>query len=344
LSLKRRVAVEVALVLATLAIGLAVAAIVAAGFHAPAARVLGEMFVSWRSLPDVVAEYTAMLALTGAAFALPVYAGLFNIGAEGSFQLGALVALWAAIKWGGISAPLLLALAAGAALSGLAGWLRARLSVNEVLSTIMLNWIIYWILLYLVVTKLEDPYNPQRTLEVPQSSRLPWLHVDGAMIPSTLVVAIAVLAILWFLVRMTRWGLTLRFAGANEWTTKTRGVNVGLYRIASMALAGMVAGLAGGLHILGYSHSIDVIGGAVRGFGYNGIGVALMGRNDLLAVIPAAALFATLLTGSSLVEPVYGVPKEAGDFIVGVIVILLAAPEAIRLAGRALGGVRGWRH
>lgn len=343
MSLRHRIMVESALVLVALAIGLAVAVIVAAGFHAPAVRVLGEMLVSWKSLPDVVAEYTAMLALTGAAFALPSYAGLFNIGAEGSFQLGALVALWAAIKWGGLAAPLLLALASGAALSGLAGWLRVRLSVNEVLSTIMLNWTIYWILLYLVATKLEDPYNPQRTLEVPQSSRLPWLLIGHSLIPSALVIAVAVLAILWFLVRMTRWGLTLRFAGANEWTSETRGVDVGFYRIASMVLAGMVAGLAGGLHILGYSHSIDVIGGAVRGFGYNGIGVALMGRNDLLAVIPAAALFATLLAGSSLVEPAYGVPKEAGDFIVGAIVILLAVPEAIRLAGRALGGARGWR-
>ena len=135
----------------------------------------------------------------------------------------------------------------------------------------------------------------------------------------------------------------MRFAGANEWASTARGVNVGFYRVASMALAGMVAGLAGGLHVLGYSHSIDVIGGAVRGFGYNGIGVALMGRNDLLAIIPAAALFATLLTGSSLVEPVYGVPKEAGAFIVGVVVVLLAAPEAIRIAGRALRGAWGWR-
>jgi len=342
-SLKRRVVVEASLVLATLAAGLAVAAFIAVGFHAPAAGVLGEMFSSWRSLPDVVAEYAAMLALTGAAFAIPLYAGLFNIGAEGAFQLGALVALWAAVKWGGLAAPLLLAVASGAALSGLAGWLRVRLSVNEVLSTIMLNWIIYWLLLYSVVTKLEDPFNPQRSLEVPESSRLPWLHVGGALIPSTLIVAVVVLVLLWVLARMTRWGLAMRFAGANEWASTARGVNVGFYRVASMALAGMVAGLAGGLHVLGYSHSIDVIGGAVRGFGYNGIGVALMGRNDLLAIIPAAALFATLLTGSSLVEPVYGVPKEAGDFIVGVIVVLLAAPGAIRIAGRALRGAWGWR-
>ena len=334
MSLKSRVASETAIVLATLAAGLAVGAAVAAGFHAPPLRVMGTMLTSWRSLPDVVAEYSAMLALTGAAFAVPVYAGLFNIGAEGSFQLGALVALWAAIKWGGLAAPIALGVAAGALLSGLAGWLRVRLSVNEVLSTIMLNWIVYWFLLYLVATKLEDPYNPQRTLEVPSTSRLPWITIGSTQIPSTIVIAAAVLAVLWVFLRMTRWGLALRFAGANEWTSRTRGVNAGLYRVASMAVAGLLAGLAGAIHILGYSHAIDVIGGAVKGFGYNGIGVALMGRNDPLAIIPAALLFATLLTGSSLVEPIYGVPKEAGDFIVGVIVILLAVPEAFRLLSR----------
>jgi simple sugar transport system permease protein len=107
-----------------------------------------------------------------------------------------------------------------------------------------------------------------------------------------------------------------------------------------MALAGGLAGLAGALHILGYTHSIDVLGNAVSGFGYNGIGVALMGRNDPLAIIPAALLFASLLIGSSIVEPLYSVPKEAGDLIVGVIVVLLAAPEAFRALRRILG-VRG---
>jgi len=337
-SLKSRIASEAALVAATLAIGLAVGALVAYSFHAPPLQVIGVMMGSWRVLPDVVAEYAAMLALTGAAFALPLYAGLFNIGAEGAFQLGALTALWAAIQWGGIAAPLLLGMASGALLLALAGWLRTRLSVNEVLSTIMLNWVVYWLLLYLVATRLEDPYHPERTLEVPASSRLPWVHVGHTAIPSTLLISAAVLAVLWVFVRMTRWGLTLRFAGANEWTARTRGVRVEAYRIASMAAAGLLSGLAGALHILGYSHSIDVIGGAVRGFGYNGIGVALMGRNDMLAIIPAALLFAVLLTGSSLVEPAYGVPKEAGDFIVGVIVLLLAVPEALRLVGRLRRG------
>ena len=332
---------ETLLVLAALAIGLVAGMIIAYLMGAPPLDVMKTMLSSWKLQPDLVAEYTAMLALTAAAFALPLHTGLFNIGAEGAFQLGALTALWIGYVTGSLWLALLAGMAAGALLVGFAGVLRVKLRVNEVLSTIMLNWIVYWLLLYIVITRLQDKYYTTRTVEVPESARLPWISLGGANIPSTLLASIGVLVALWVLLRMARWGLLLRFTGANEWSSRTRGVPVSLYRAGSMAIAGLLAGLAGALHIVGYSLSIDVTGSAVRNYGFNGIGVALMGRNDPLAIIPAAFLFSTLLVGSSNVEPIYGVPKEAGDLIVGIIVILLAAPEAFRALARYSNRWRG---
>ena len=338
-SLTRRIAVEAGLVAAALAAGLAIGALVVYLLGAPPARVMAEMLSSWRVQPDLVAEYTAMLSLTAAAFAIPLHAGLFNIGAEGAFQLGALAGLWVAVATGSGLAAMVVASLAGAALVGLAGLLRVRLKVNEVLSTIMLNWIVYWLLLYIVITRLQDPVFTTRTVEVPEAARIGWVSLGGVEVPGTIIVSVLVMVALWVFLRLTRWGLLLRFSGANEWTSRTRGVSVGLYRVGSMLIAGLLAGLAGALHILGFSHSIDVTGTGVRNYGFNGIGVALLGRNDPLAIVPAALLFSTLLVGSSNVEPVYHVPKEAGDMIVGIIVVLLAAPEAFRVLSRYLSSL-----
>nr|MEB3852193.1 ABC transporter permease [Desulfurococcales archaeon] len=286
-SLAWRIAWELALVAAALAAGLAAGALVAYALGAPPLSVIGEMLTSWRVQPDLVVEYTAMLALTGAAFAIPLHTGLFNIGGEGAFQLGALVGLWVAVHTSSAPAALAAAALAGAGLVGLAGILRVRVGVNEVLSTIMLNWIVYWVLLYLVITRLQDPYFTTRTVEVPRGARLPWLSIGGVEVPSTILASAAILAALWVALRLTRWGLLFRFSGANEWSSRTRGVRVGVYRAGSMALAGLLAGVAGALHIIGFSHNIDVTGSGVRNYGFNGIGVALLGRNDPLAILPA---------------------------------------------------------
>ena len=336
MSLYKRALTEAGMVAAALALGLAVGAFIAREFGAPPLSVIRDMMVSARVLPDMVAEYTAVLALTAAAFAIPLHAGLFNIGAEGSLYAGALVALWVGIKTGSLIAAIAAGTLAGLAITGLAGLLRVRLGVNEVLSTIMLNWIVYWILLYVVVTKLADPIYTQRTVRVPETARIPWVTVGGYPVPGTILVSIAVLTALWVFLRMTRYGLLLRVSGANEESAKARGVPVEVYRLGSMVIAGALAGLAGAIHITGFSYSIDVLGGTVRGYGFNGIGVALMGRNDPLAIIAASLLFSSMLAGSQVVEPRYGVPKEAADLMIGVIVVLLSAPVIFRIVAQRL--------
>lgn len=329
---------EAGLVAAALLVGLAMGGVVAWVFGAPPLGFLADMMLSARVLPDMVMEYTALLALTAAAFAIPLHAGLFNIGAEGSFYAGALVALLVGVETGSLVGALTLGALAGVLVTGLAGALRVWLGVNEVLSTIMINWVMYWSMLYLVVDALADPVFTQRTVKVPESARLPWISVAGMEVPSTILVSVVVIALLWVFLRMTRYGLLLRIVGANEEAARMRGVNVRAYRLASMLIAGGLAGLAGALHIAGFSYSIDVLGGTVRNYGFNGIGVALMGRNDPLGILAASLLFSSLLAGSQVVEPVYGVPKEAADLVIGIVIILLSAPTIFRVIRPRIGG------
>lgn len=335
-NLTRRILSEATLVAAAFTVGLLAVVIVALYFNAPITGMVETLLLSWRQLPDLVTEYTAVLALTAAAFSLPLYAGLFNIGAEGSFYAGALTSLWTALKTGNLPISIIAGIGAGSAVTLLAGFLRVRLRVNEVLSTIMLNWILYWILLYIVVIYLIDPVTPQRTLQVPTSARIPM--ING--IPATIIISATVMILLFVFIRMTRQGILLRFSGANEAASKERGVSSSFYKILSMFTAGLLAGLAGAIHILGYSYSIDVLGGTVRGYGFNGIGVALMGRNDPVGMIIASFIFSTLLAGSQLVEPLYNVPKEGADLAVGIIIIALAAPEAFRIVYRRVKGLK----
>ncbi|MEB3862204.1 MAG: ABC transporter permease [Desulfurococcales archaeon] len=331
---------EAALVGAALMVGLAIGGLVAVFFDAPPLGFLVDMVLSARHLPDMVVEYTALLALTATAFAIPLHAGLFNIGAEGSFYAGALVALMVGVKTGSLLLALLLGTLAGVIVTGVAGALRVWLGVNEVLSTIMINWVMYWVMLYLVVDALADPVFTQRTVKVPREARLPWINVAGVDIPSTIIVSAVIIVGVWVFLRMTRYGLLLRVVGANEEAARMRGVNVGLYRLASMLIAGGLAGLAGSLHIVGFSYSIDVLGGTVRNYGFNGIGVALMGRNDPLGILAASLLFSSLLAGSQVVEPIYKVPKEAADLVIGIVIILLSAPTVFTIIRSRLGGGR----
>ncbi|NOZ30655.1 MAG: ABC transporter permease [Crenarchaeota archaeon] len=334
--LTRRILSEVGLVAAAFAVGLLAVVIVSLYFNAPIGGMLETLLLSWTKLPDMVVEYTAVLALTAAAFSIPLYAGLFNIGAEGSLYAGALVSLWVAIKTSSLPLAIISGVAAGSAVTLLAGVLRVYLRVNEVLSTIMLNWIVYWILLYVVVIYLSDPVTPQRTLQVPVGARIPRVND----IPMTIIISAVVMILLFVFIRMTRYGILLRFSGANEEACKERGVNTAYYKILSMFLAGALAGLAGAIHILGYSYSIDVLGGTVRNYGFNGIGVALMGRNDPIGILVASFVFSTLLAGSQLVEPLYNVPKEGADLAIGIIIIALAAPEAFKILYRR---IKGWK-
>lgn len=279
------------------------------------------------------------LTFTGLAVAVGLRAGLFNIGGESQLAAGGFVAaLVGLVLPPGL--PTLLALplylvaaaAGGAIVGGVPGVLKARFGAHEVITTIMLNFIVLALLNYFVVADLKVE-GTLHTMEIragtlPRlSSFIPAFHGSAANVVILLAVA-AVVATWWYLFR-TRGGFELRATGLQPEAAEYGGVNVGGVWWKSMALSGGLAGLGGLNFVLGYKHYYE--DSFASGAGFLGIAVAIVGRNHPVGVGLAALIFATLSQGGLAVNAV--VPKQIVDVLQAVVIIAVAAsvPEVQRV-------------
>ncbi len=342
---------EAFLVVASLAAGLAVGGVALAFGGANPVSGVYVLLTGFTYYPEILVVSASILTLTGLAFAIPLRMGFFNIGGEGQLYAGALAALVVALNAPYTPLPALVAgLAAGGLLGVIVGLLRVKLNVNEVLSTIMLNWALYWFTSYTVITRLSDPVYPHLTREVPEPARIPWIPSSalGPLsdflprgLPTIPLISAAVAVAAWFFMYRTLPGLRYRFAGSNEYAARSRGVNVDLIRILSMAAAGCLAGLAGALLVLGHSYRIDTGLSGLSGYGFEGIGAALIGRNHPLGVAAASIFFGGLYAGSERIQVEAMVPAELASIVTGVIIFVVAALSGLRyIAPRLLGAAR----
>ncbi|MEW6229803.1 MAG: ABC transporter permease, partial [Bacillota bacterium] len=225
---------------------------------------------------------------------------------------------------------LLVSIAAGALWGGFAGWLKARLAVNEILSTIMLNQIALQLCLYLIRGPMIDPQEVAYGTGCPQTALLPrqvWL---ARLIPSTrfhwgfllaIALAVAVYVFLW----RTTIGYRMRAVGAGPQAARYAGIRVETYQILAMALAGGFAGLAGLVEVLGVHHR--VLEGLSAGYGFSGIVVALFGRLHPLGCIPAAVLFGMLVLGADMMQRAVAIPAAIVMAIQGLVVLFVVGTE-----------------
>lgn len=284
------------------------------------------------------------LTFTGLAVALGMRAGLFNIGAESQLAAGGfLAALVGLLLPAGLPAllvfPLYFVAAAlgGGVVGAVPGWLRARYGAHEVITTIMLNFVVLALLAYLVSAHLHEP-ETLHTATI-RSGALPRLADFADAFHGSAANGILLLAILtgiagwWYLFR-TRRGFELRAVGLQPEAAEYGGVHVPGVLWRTMALSGAIAGLGGLNYVLGYKHYYEE--GFATGAGFLGIAVALVGRNHPIGVIFAALLFATLSQGGLAVNAL--VPKQMVDVLQAVVIIAIAisVPEVRRL----LRGVR----
>src|SRR6266540_2220147 len=288
----------------------------------------------------------APLMLAGLGIALGFRAGLFNIGAEGQLLAGGLTAGLAGFGLHGlpvfIHLPLaLLAGFAGGALCGfIPGILKARTGAHEVITTIMLNYVVINLSLYLLSTSLYrrpgriDPIS--KIVAVP--SRLPHLAGQGLRLNAGIVVALlAAVAVAWLLGRST-WGFELRAAGANPAAASTAGIDIRRATVMAMVLAGALAGLAGAGQVLGVQFSLAP--NFSGGLGFDAITVALLGRASPLGVVLAALLFGALRAGGLNMQAATSTPIDIVTVIQSLIVIFVAAPALVRAIYR-IKGARG---
>ncbi len=259
------------------------------------------------------------LLLVGLGICIAFRANVINIGGEGQIIIGALMATWFPLTfhtWPGallIPATLIMGFLAGAAWGFVPGILKARLNVNEILSTIMMNSIAQQLMNMLLRGPLMDPAGIAAGTFLAQSARLPQQAWLPRLVPQTLLHAGAILAVVlavavYIFLWRTTIGYRIRAVGLNPNASRYSGINVPFYQALAMTLAGGFAGLAGSIEVMGVQHRL--LDGITSGYGFTGIVAALLGSLHPLGLIPAAILFGGLLVGAAQMQRTVQVPSS----------------------------------
>ncbi len=290
---------------------------------------------SFGTLGDILETlaFAVPIMLTAITFALGVRAGLFNIGAEGQMYLGAI----GAVAVAGllhlppvlhVLAATLAGMIAGALWSLIPALLKVWRGVHEVISTIMFNWIAYHFSIYLAIYFLAQPGRAERTVPALPTARYPVL-MEGSTLTAAIFAALVFCLFIYFYLWGTRSGYELRLVGENPHAARYAGASAKKVIMISFILGGMAAGLAGASQIIGRppAWSLYATLGNVYGLGFDGIGVALIGRNHPLGGILAAILYGALQHGGRYMEYQAGVDSEMVRAINGIIIVALSIPE-----------------
>jgi simple sugar transport system permease protein len=309
------------------AIGARPAATYAVIFTGPLQDLFGATEILVRAVP---------LILVALGIAISFRSGILNIGAEGQIQLGILGASAVALALPDLPHAVLLPLclasgaAAGALWGGIAGVLRARLNVNEILSTVMLNYIAAQLYTFLLRGPMIDPAELMTGSGTPQSMRLPkaaWLDrlAPGTRLHSGLVLALVLAVLVWLLLWRTTHGYRMRAAGAGSKAARYAGIHVERSLVVAMLFAGGFAGTAGAVEVAGVHHrAIEAIS---SGYGFAGIVVALFGGLHPAGIVPAAVFFGLLLVGADMTQRSAGVPANMILVLQGVIILAIVSAK-----------------
>jgi ABC-type uncharacterized transport system permease subunit len=290
-------------------------------------------FFTANGLADTIVR-AIPFCLIGLGVALAFRAGVFNIGADGQLIMGAAAAVALVPVLGvfphpfGLVVLLLAGMAGGAAWGGIAGVLKARFGANEIIATIMLNYIAVQLLSWLVRGPLQEPMGIfPRSARLPAELTLPVLF-SGTRISWALVVALVAVAVIWFLVARTRWGYALTLSGANPEAARYGGVRSQWIVLSVMAAGGALAGLAGIAEVAGLHGRLQE--GFAPGFGITAIAVALLARLNPLLIPVSAFGFAGLYVGSATVARTTAVPFPLVHVIEAAIILGFLAAAVLR--------------
>jgi len=300
-----------------------------------------ERFTAALNLQQTLLLTTAYI-LTGLAVAFAFRCGLFNIGGQGQYIVGSIMAVWVGSSFADMAGPLhqifaiLAAMVAGALFAGIAGILRATVGAHEVITTIMLNWIAYWVGSYLL--GLGGPLQSDTQTSVPVSNDivenahlnvfwgdpiLQGLHIGFFL-------ALAALVAYWITLNRTTLGFEVRAVGYNPEAARYGGISVARNYFLAMAISGLFAGLAGAVDVLGWEFRLNTNDIQASTIGFIGIAVALLGRNTAVGVFLSALLFGALVNGTSTrnLDPEIFRPDLAGNLttlIQGLVVLFVGA-------------------
>ncbi len=270
---------------------------------------------------------TTTLIFTSLAVAFAFRCGLFNIGGQGQWTVGAIVSVWVGSSWANMAGPahiviaIVLAALAGALWAGIAGILKATVGAHEVVTTIMLNWIAYWVGSYLfgLGGPLQNDINPSVPIsnDVVESARLPVIWGNPLLQGLHMGILLAVFALIayWLILSRTTLGFRVRAVGRNPEAARYGGISVGRSYFLAMAISGAFAGLGGAMDMLGWQFRLGTLDVQTAELGFIGIACALLGRNTAIGTAFASLLFGALLYGTSTrsLDPEVFAPQLAGN-------------------------------
>ncbi|MBK6431304.1 MAG: ABC transporter permease [Anaerolineae bacterium] len=284
---------------------------------------------------QTLAKSTPLL-LVALGICIAFRGGVINIGGEGQIIIGAVAAAAVALALPTLPGVLLVPLtlgagvAGGAVWGGIAGVLKARFGVNEILSTVMLNAIALQLMNFLLRGPMLDPEQIAAGTNIPQSATLPdqvWLLrlVPRTLLHAGLVLAVILAVVVFIFLWRTTIGFRIRAVGLNPSAARYAGIPVRRYMALALILSGAFAGLAGAVEVTGVHHRM--IEGLSGGYGFSGIVAALFGKLHPLGAIPASIIFGGLLVGADKMQRTVQVPSSLVVAINGLIVLFVVASD-----------------
>lgn len=270
------------------------------------------------------------LIFTGLGCAVAFRTGFFNIGAEGQFYIGAVTATMVALKVTGpvgIVLALIVGFLAGGIWALIAALFKAKLGISEIIVTIMLNYIAINFLGIAVRTFLMDPAG-----SVPQSAKFDTSVLIPQILPPTrlhlgFIIALIVVAIVWYLLEKTTLGYEIKVVGFNKRAAACNGISVMKNIVISAFLSGGLAGIAGVVEVLAIQKKL--LEGISSNCGYTAVLIALMAGNHPAGVVVASIAMAAMQVGANTMQRQLGVPAAIVDILIGLVVLLILAKGVI---------------
>ena len=282
---------------------------------------------------DTLIKSTPIM-LTGLATIVAFRARVWNIGQEGQLFAGAMAVTFVLLTFPNLSLPpylfipllIIISMVGGALWGSIPGYLKAKFNVNEIIVTVMLNYVILYLMTFLLNGPWQEPgsfyYN---TIKFPESSWLPLLF--DTRLHLGFVIALLMAGLVYFLMWKFKLGFEIRATGDNPVASTYKGININKISLIVMLISGALAGLAGGIEVMGIHHKL--IYGFSSAFGFTGILIALLGRMHPVGVIIASIFFGALHNGASAMQIYSDVPRSLVSLIMGLIIIMMLLWEAI---------------
>jgi ABC-type uncharacterized transport system permease subunit len=274
------------------------------------------------------------LIFTGLAVAVAFRAGLFNIGGEGQFYIGAITAAWLGVTLGSLGPLGTLLVLLGCLLTGflwgaIPGFLKAYFGAHEVITTIMLNFVGILLATYLALNPLRSEGLVPGTATIDPAARIPFIGLGLGRANYGFFLALLAAVVFYLLLWRTQRGFQIRAVGLSPGAASYAGMGIGVNTVLALAIGGAFAALGGGVEVLGVYGKMSIP--FVTGLGFTGIGVALLGRNHPIGVVLGGLLFGGLNSGAQEMQFATDVPLQLASVLSAIILLLVTATKLVEL-------------